>query len=167
MGTFRHSKTDQIWIDGIHFPLAEFKIDEPGYSLPPGAIERNYRGGTEWLLTDAGFISGNNVALLESYISKLNVYVAARKARRLTTIGIGFARTLAQAKTKKKKQQKQIAVSFFRRFEDSDLELTDLQLTTYKNLLIAQKPRVAAEIDALTSIGAVAEYQYQNWPSPP
>ena len=165
MATFRHSNS-YIWINGINFLLRDFIIDEPLYGLPSGGIERSYKDGLEMILTGGGLIVGNNETELEGYISKLNIYIAAREARRLNWLGRLFADTLAVAKARKKKQQKRVAIKLFRAFEDTDLELTDIQLQDYKTSLIAQKPAVAGEIDALNSIGAVAEYFYNNWPTP-
>jgi len=172
MGSFRHIPKGLIWIsDGgpdVSIPLAEFMIEEPGYVLPPTAVGREYDGvkDTAYTADYALAFDGKEGAVLDGYIAKLATYQANIQSRKDSNEDTDYASDLATAKILRKKAAKQEAVLLFRDYEDTDLELTSTQLNNYKSDLIGQKTIIINQIDALTTIKQVREYQYSGWPQP-
>lgn len=167
MGTFRHHIEGRIWINGIMFTLEEFLIEEPGYVLPKNGIGREYDGVRDILYTDAGQFAGEQESILEGYIAKLSTYQSNKVKRDNDASDVDYSPTLTDAKARCKQLIKTQMVSRFNTYRDSDLEISNASLQTYKTDLIAQKTTIATEIDALTTIAQVRQYQYSAWPATP
>lgn len=171
MSSFKQNTHGTIFIDEFEISLADFLIEEPGYVSPAGMVAREYFVGGKDLGYTANFdqsVELGEDALLDGYISNLATYKANIQARENTKDDSDYAPDLALAKVARKKQMRGEAAGFFRTYEDSDLELTQPQLSAYRtDLLVHQNTVVAPEIDALTTITAVREYENLNWPPLP
>lgn len=170
MHHFKHNDSGTVIINDYEMPLTEFLIEEPGYVKSVSCIAREYFVGMKDLGYTANYeqsVELGQEAELDGYIAKLATYKANIQARRATKADDDYALSLSTAKTVRKKQAKREAVTLYRQYEDTDLELTPTELNAYKADLIAQKNIIGPEIDALTTIRQVREYEYSNWPPIP
>ena len=168
MTTFRHHPEGRIWINDILISLTDFLIEEPAYALPDEAIGREYDGIVERLYDGKREkrVLGPNI-ILDGYIANLTTYQVNIQSRIDSKTDSDYAIDLATAKSNRKKLSKAEAVQLFRTYQDTDLELNSTQLNAYKSDLIAQKTIIVSEINALTTIKEVREYQYTKWPPIP
>jgi len=85
MAFFQHHPDGKINIDGFLEPLAEFLIDEPGYTLAPRRIGRFYEQGKGHYAIDDEHNQRGGEAFPwpegDQYISKKAIYQAAFAAR--------------------------------------------------------------------------------------
>ena len=80
---FKHHPDGHIKIGNFEYPLSEFMLDEPAYTLPSGAIGRRYTPGSAHILFDSSNQWGGPLPWPEgdTYLAKEVAYKAAYAVR--------------------------------------------------------------------------------------